>query len=42
MEVYTKGPENRLVLEHLFGSYRYHERRASGRKRGSPGLVEIW
>jgi hypothetical protein len=26
-------------LEHLFGSHRYHERRASGRKRGSPGLV---
>src|SRR5947209_7163964 len=26
-------------LEHLFGSHRYHERRASGRKAASPGLV---
>ena len=26
-------------LEHLFGSCRYHERRASGRRRGSEGLV---
>ena len=26
-------------LEQLFGSHRYHERRASGRKQGSPGLV---
>lgn len=26
-------------LEHLFGSYRYHERRSSGRKAASPGLV---
>jgi hypothetical protein len=25
--------------EPLFGSHRYHERRASGRKQGSPGLV---
>src|SRR5207247_2406878 len=26
-------------LEHTFGSQRYHERRASGRRRASPGLV---
>jgi hypothetical protein len=26
-------------LEHLFGSCRYHERRSSGRRRGSEGLV---
>jgi hypothetical protein len=26
-------------LEQLFGSHRYHERRASGRKLASPGLV---
>jgi hypothetical protein len=26
-------------LEQLFGSHRYHERRASGRKVASPGLV---
>jgi hypothetical protein len=26
-------------LEHLFGSHRYHERRSSGRKVASPGLV---
>jgi hypothetical protein len=26
-------------LEHLFGAHRYHERRASGRKVASPGLV---
>ena len=26
-------------LEHLFGSHRYHERRASGRRQASPGLV---
>jgi hypothetical protein len=25
--------------EHTFGSHRYHERRASGRRRASPGLV---
>jgi hypothetical protein len=25
--------------EHAFGSHRYHERRASGRRRASPGLV---
>ncbi len=27
------------ALEPLFGSYRYHERRASGRKVASPGMV---
>jgi hypothetical protein len=32
-------PRTNTDLEHLFGSHRYHERRASGRKRGSPGLV---
>jgi hypothetical protein len=32
-------PRTNNDLEHLFGSHRYHERRASGRKRGSPGLV---
>jgi hypothetical protein len=32
-------PRTNNDLEHLFGSYRYHERRASGRKRGSGGLV---
>lgn len=26
-------------LEHLFGAHRYHERRSSGRKVASPGLV---
>jgi hypothetical protein len=26
-------------LEHIFGSTRYHERRATGRKQASPGLV---
>ena len=26
-------------LEPTFGSHRYHERRASGRRRASPGLV---
>jgi Transposase, Mutator family len=26
-------------LEHTFGSHRYHERRASGRRQASPGLV---
>jgi hypothetical protein len=26
-------------LEHVFGSTRYHERRATGRKQASPGLV---
>jgi hypothetical protein len=32
-------PRTNNDLEHLFGSHRYHERRASGRKRASPGLV---
>ena len=32
-------PRTNNDLEHLFGSYRYHERRASGRKVASPGLV---
>jgi hypothetical protein len=32
-------PRTNNDLEHLFGSHRYHERRASGRKHGSPGLV---
>jgi hypothetical protein len=32
-------PRTNNELEHLFGSHRYHERRASGRKCASPGLV---
>jgi len=32
-------PRTNNDLEHLFGSHRYHERRASGRKVASPGLV---
>jgi hypothetical protein len=32
-------PRTNNDLEHLFGSHRYHERRASGRKRAAPGLV---
>ncbi|HEV3258630.1 MAG TPA: ISNCY family transposase [Gemmataceae bacterium] len=32
-------PRTNNDLEHLFGSHRYHERRASGRKRASPALV---
>jgi hypothetical protein len=32
-------PRTNNDLEQLFGSHRYHERRASGRKQGSPGLV---
>jgi hypothetical protein len=32
-------PRTNNDLEHAFGSHRYHERRASGRKRASPGLV---
>ncbi len=32
-------PRTNNDLEPLFGSHRYHERRASGRKRGSPELV---
>jgi hypothetical protein len=32
-------PRTNNDLEHTFGSHRYHERRASGRRRGAPGLV---
>ena len=32
-------PRTNNDLEHVFGSHRYHERRASGRKAASPGLV---
>ena len=32
-------PRTNNDLEHLFGSHRYHERRASGRKVASPALV---
>ena len=32
-------PRTNNALEQLFGSQRYHERRASGRKSGSPALV---
>jgi hypothetical protein len=32
-------PRTNNDLEHLFGSHRYHERRASGRRRAAPGLV---
>lgn len=32
-------PRTNNDLEQLFGSHRYHERRASGRKVASPGLV---
>ena len=32
-------PRTNNGLEQLFGSQRYHERRASGRKAGSPALV---
>jgi hypothetical protein len=32
-------PRTNNDLEHLFGSHRYHERRASGRKQAAPGLV---
>jgi hypothetical protein len=32
-------PRTNNDLEHLFGAHRYHERRASGRKMASPGLV---
>jgi hypothetical protein len=36
----TEGvPRTNNALEQLFGSQRYHERRASGRKAGSPALV---
>jgi Transposase, Mutator family len=32
-------PRTNNDLEHLFGSHKYHERRASGRRRAAPGLV---
>ena len=32
-------PRTNNELEHLFGSYRYHERRITGRKTASPALV---
>jgi hypothetical protein len=32
-------PRTNNDLEHAFGSHRYHEHRASGRRRASPGLV---
>jgi len=32
-------PRTNNALEQLFGSHRYHERRCSGRKVASPGLV---
>jgi hypothetical protein len=32
-------PRTNNDLEHTFGSHHYHERRASGRRRASPGLV---
>jgi hypothetical protein len=32
-------PRTNDDLEHTFGSHRYHERRSSGRRRASPGLV---
>jgi len=32
-------PRTNNDLEHLFGSYRYHERRASGRKGASASLI---
>jgi hypothetical protein len=32
-------PRTNNALEQQFGSHRYHERRATGRKRASPGLV---
>lgn len=32
-------PRTNNDLEHTFGSVRYHERRATGRKQASPGLV---
>jgi hypothetical protein len=32
-------PRTNNVLEHYFGSVRYHERRVSGRKQASPGVV---
>jgi hypothetical protein len=35
----TNLPRTNNDLEQFFGSYRYHERRASGRKVASPGTV---
>jgi hypothetical protein len=35
----TDLPRTNNGLEQLFGSYRHHERRASGRKVASPGMV---
>ena len=35
----TDRPRTNNDLEQLFGSHRDHERRASGRKGGSPGMV---
>jgi hypothetical protein len=35
----TDLPRTNNDLEHTFGSHRYHERRASGRRSASPGLV---
>ncbi len=32
-------PRTNNDLEHFFGSHRYHERRANGRKAAAPGLV---
>ncbi len=32
-------PRTNNDLEHLFGSYRHHERRCTGRKAASPGMV---
>jgi len=32
-------PRTNNALEQMFGSYRYHERRATGRKVASPALV---
>ena len=32
-------PRTNNDLEHTFGSVRYHERRSTGRKQASPGLV---
>jgi hypothetical protein len=34
-------PRTNNDLEHIFGSHRYHERRASGRRRAAPGLVVL-
>jgi hypothetical protein len=34
-------PRTNNDLEHAFGSHRYHKRRASGRRRASPGLMVV-